>query len=1110
MSFYKIPQNYAPGFVPQRYTFINDAAAATLTARLTDTRTAESVAELVLRDLWMPEIDVSAFLRRMAAALPFETGATGLYAPTTRTMTLSLAIGSDKAPDRIFLPATRETRSGEPLTSLPEVRLIGAEETDEVSVHCRTQCSALLTATCNGIPTQRTYGVAAEGVALFRLAAAEFPDAEAFDLHLTADGVESHFRYEVAETPAGSRRLAWLNEAGGIDRYTFPLTEERRYEIERRRLLLEESGYTQTEAVGEERLRIGLRARRRTGCAGPAGRCAGGVGGHRGGVDGDRRSERFASHRTARHAATAVAGNSPPAERRAVMIRLRIDSVVCDLAAEQPLTLAWSGRTLTDPEAGRSGEALTFELLPTAAAEALFGAECHLYGAGRFNAALHRGELLAGGTPLASGSVRLVETRWHGTEHRYRVELRGGAHAWAEQAAKGWFRELEVAYEGRLLPTEIAAGWSDDSPVKFLPVYRDRYEIENGDAGLRPPERLLSTDDYHPFLSIRALVQALFAKAGYTVESAFMESPWFRSLYMSGAYASHDTRVRQQKMGFLARRKADRTTTANALGRVEANPFVTHNTVGNLVDAFSPQEVDETGATLTDAYSAGGCLRIEEGELCFRPLTEVSVGFEYELRYTTDYRIRSRTRLTGFDSVWLGEDADVRFELANRFEDRREALRPSFQYRIVVFDHTEGNRWTLRCTTDGAETTLTDFTTRSTLFTTPQGTTLVNARLYRNVSGVYVPYTEDWALYDGYIGETGRTEVQITVRTSPESVTPTAPKYFRQISFYGAEEGMNFTISRRCRLRPCFSSAPGYGAALAFDDVARHEIRQAELLRALAHLFDLRFHTDEQLKRVYIEPACEFYDATTVWEWSGRILGDTPIAGADRALDVHDRRTWGYRDADGAVARFDAANDTRFGRWSHATASKAAKQGEEVSLNELFAPTLCEAGRYANAPSALILCVGDRDDATTDDATAVTPRIVRWMGLHGLPAGERWGYPLGDERYPLAAFHFTGDAETEGFTLCFEDRDAQEGLHRFYDARIAAEEDRQQVTLRLRIAPDEYAALFRFAGEAHPTIRSRFRFRFAGGSSLFTLRAVEAYDPREGVAHCTFDRLCDD
>lgn len=258
MSFYKIPQNYAPGFVPQRYTFINDAAAATLTARLTDTRTAESVAELALRDLWMPEIDVSAFLRRMAATVPFETGATGLYAPTTRTMTLSLAIGSDKAPDRIFLPATRETRSGEPLTSLPEVRLIGAEETgrgigtlphamlgpphgdlqrhpDAAHVRRRGRGRRPLPARSGGVPRRGGVRPAPDGRRRrSRISATRWP-----------------------KRPQGARRLAWLNEAGGIDRYTFPLIEERRYEIERRRLLLEESGYTQTEAVGEERLRIG-------------------------------------------------------------------------------------------------------------------------------------------------------------------------------------------------------------------------------------------------------------------------------------------------------------------------------------------------------------------------------------------------------------------------------------------------------------------------------------------------------------------------------------------------------------------------------------------------------------------------------------------------------------------------------------------------------------------------------------------------------------------------------------------------------------------------------------------------------------------------------------
>lgn len=207
------------------------------------------------------------------------------------------------------------------------------------------------------------------------------------------------------------------------------------------------------------------------------------------------------------------------------MIRLRIDSVVCEPAAEQPLTLAWSGDALTDPEAGRSGAALTFELLSTPETDALFGAECHLYGTGRFNAALHKGELLAGGASLLSGTVRLVGTRWHGAECRYCVELRGGGHGWARQAAKRWFRELAVPFAGRLLPTEIVAGWSSDAPVRFLPVVRDRYEIASGEAGLQAPERLLATDDYHPFLSLHALVQALFAEAGYTVESCLPREP---------------------------------------------------------------------------------------------------------------------------------------------------------------------------------------------------------------------------------------------------------------------------------------------------------------------------------------------------------------------------------------------------------------------------------------------------------------------------------------------------------------------------------------------------------------------------------------------------------
>ena len=154
--------------------------------------------------------------------------------------------------------------------------------------------------------------------------------------------------------------------------------------------------------------------------------------------------------------------------------------------------------------------------------------------------------------------------------------------------------------------------------------------------------------------------------------------------------------------------------------------------------------------------------------------------------------------------------------------------------------------------------------------------------------------------------------------------------------------------------------------------------------------------------------------------------------------------------------------------------------------------------------------VGDRDDATNDDAAAFTPRIVRYAGLQALPAGERWGYPLNEERYPLAAFHFAGDNRIEGFTLCFEDRDAVQGLHRFRDLQLEAGDTLQRLTVQLRISADEYAALFRLDGTSYPSLRSCFRLRIAGGTAHYTLAAIASYDPQSGIARCLFDRLTTD
>ena len=90
------------------------------------------------------------------------------------------------------------------------------------------------------------------------------------------------------------------------------------------------------------------------------------------------------------------------------------------------------------------------------------------------------------------------------------------------------FNTLGVEYDGELTPTDIRAGWTDGRPVKFFPVLHDEYPARNGPSDLLPAERVLSPDDYHPFLHVATLAERIFAEAGYRVESRFFASEFFR------------------------------------------------------------------------------------------------------------------------------------------------------------------------------------------------------------------------------------------------------------------------------------------------------------------------------------------------------------------------------------------------------------------------------------------------------------------------------------------------------------------------------------------------------------------------------------------------------
>ena len=180
-------------------------------------------------------------------------------------------------------------------------------------------------------------------------------------------------------------------------------------------------------------------------------------------------------------------------------MELTIDSKPCDLAGEPIAVGGYAAAELADVEAAREGRSQELTLPATPRNEALLGFARDPHTAGRFNASLHRAVLSAEGAKLLAGTVRLLEASGEG----YRIEIREGGARWAKNAARRMLGALGIDYHARLLPSTVSDSWTDDSPVKFFPIRRDEYPQQNSPSDLLPAERILSVDDYHPFLHVR-------------------------------------------------------------------------------------------------------------------------------------------------------------------------------------------------------------------------------------------------------------------------------------------------------------------------------------------------------------------------------------------------------------------------------------------------------------------------------------------------------------------------------------------------------------------------------------------------------------------------------
>ena len=787
-------------------------------------------------------------------------------------------------------------------------------------------------------------------------------------------------------------------------------------------------------------------------------------------------------------------------------MELIIDGKTCDLGSTKILLPAFDALRLKSTTEAKKGQSMTLTIPATPRNDhALFHAR-DPHAAQKFNLSQHTAEISEEGIVLIRGRMILTAS----TKESYTIQIAKDRCQWAVEAAQRMFNTLKIAAGQTLNDDSIFRSWTNTAPVKFFPIHRDEYPPQNNPHDLLPSEKILTVDDYHPFIHLATVMKTIFEMSGYKIKSKFFDSEFFQSLYMSGSYSAHDARATDERIGFFARRLAPITVSTSYNGRVYCDPKSPTNSIGNIVECATPLTQDCDGVALTDLRNSGNCFSIEDGYIKFAPSVEVSTAFEYYIKYTTQHRILTRNRLRGIDTIYFGPHTEIRFNLTNRYIDRRSSLSPHHSYRIIVFDHQDNDRYRITATINQQPSSpWHDFASRSALLTSPPTGSISDPHLYIFRNNTWAEYAGDWAIYDGYIKEMGETTVEFRVTTPSEKLSPQHPKLFDTIYFSGAEPNMKFTLHKESSLKPQFSNLPGYGANIRFRDIAQLRIKHLDVVQSVIHLFNLRFFTHEESHSVYIEPEPQFYDSGYIADWTHKTDFSQPILCKQTAPLVHAQQIIRYRDGTGKVSRWDTQHESPFGAWTYATPSQAAIPSPITHYNPIFQPSFNVPSENFNAPSASILQIGDRDSFNFIDQNT-SPRLVRYLGMHPLPEGERWGnHPQSTNAYPLAAFHFTGDTHAKGFTLCFEDRDSLRGLNRYYQNQCAREGTMEQITLSLKIENWEYEQLFEPIENA-PTFRSIFRLDTGQGIVHAILIHTDAYSPQEGRLRCTFQRIFQD
>ena len=784
------------------------------------------------------------------------------------------------------------------------------------------------------------------------------------------------------------------------------------------------------------------------------------------------------------------------------MTKLYIDNSLADLDPSSEVSVSLSVASLTSTSLGRAGYSKSITIPATPHNRQLMGDCEQPLAAQMFNHSTHTARVEVDGCVIIEGVIYLTASSL-GQGGFYRFNIIGNAREWVGEAAVS-LANLKPEWSAPLDFDTIEESHSDEGYplVRFLPVERGRGEERNGAHKPKFFNRVV-LDMFHPFVHIGTLVEAIFARAGYAVESEFFGSEFFKSLYMSGRWSERPHGDWGEKMAFVASRAEDsEVVEANSFGRVVADPLANFNSVGNIVD-----HIDSGSEAIGFDHL---------GRIVFTPTTRLAAAFEFHLRYRTDYRIVDRKRLRGLTLLHPNIGDGVNIGLENPYRDHRGEVMPSgYIFNLAIFELVEGATYNLTAEEivnpeadpenlapgDVRKVILkTGVAERFTPFTVATVGPIVNPRLEMVKDGLSFSPASDWAIYSGNVAERGNIGVEVTFQTKAHYCSPSEPHLFDMFYFGGGEEGQKFQLLAGSTMKPLLVPHPEFDDVLRWEDVMNyHEVTGMDLLMALKELFDLQIYTDPLDRKVCIEPRRDYCDPQVVVDLSDRLDIGRGVVVEELGGDHPQMLSVGYRTGDKAAAEHPLEEGEEWGRWSATIDNIFAPKGCRTVTNRLFTAAVDVEGSVSHAPSAHLIRVGDSSDAELHAAIQrrnFLPKIVSYRGLKELPLGEHWDYPLeGASHYPLATFFDDGSVAGEARSLLVGDHLGVEGLHRWWDQRVEALNHSRRVSLYLSLRPEEVEQIV-VPNSTKRDFRAHYVVTLDGERVLCRLEEVVDYNPQ--------------